>query len=311
MANVSTIRGVALITAMLVTALVSIVALDLVARQQFDIRRTGNLLNYDQALLYSQGMEAWAARILARDAEEGVVDHLGEVWAMHLPPLPVEGGELLGELVDQQGLYNVNNLVNGAVIDIEEMERFQRLLAFFELPLELADAVADWIDPDQEPRLPGGAEDQEYLLLHPPYRAANRPLQSVTELRPVKGFSAEVYRRIAPFLTALPERTPININTAPLPVLVTLAPDLQPDAVEALIEGRGLQGYPDPQSFSNQPLLANRNANLNAGTGINVGSRWFLVRGRATIGRLSVEFYSLLARDKGRVITVRHSQGAW
>ncbi|CAK0745362.1 Type II secretion system protein K [Gammaproteobacteria bacterium] len=301
--------GVALITAMLVTALVSLVALDLATRQQLDIRRVGNLLNYDQALLYNQGMEDWAAQILARDAAMGEVDHLGEAWAMQLPPLPVDGGELAGELLDQQGLYNLNNLINGAIINVNEIERFRRLLMVLELPPELAEALADWLDPDQERRFPGGAEDQEYLLAQPPYRAANNLLHSVSELRLVKGFSSDAYRRIAPFVTALPDPTPINVNTAPLPVILALVPDLRITDAEALIEGRGAQGYRDIQTFISQPSLAGRTANLSQGTGISVKSNWFLAHGRATIGYLSVEFYSLLFRDKGRVMSVRHSQG--
>ena len=296
---------------MLVTSLVSLIALNLAARQQFDLRRTSNILDYDQCLLYSLGMEAWAGQILIRDAKQSAVDHLAEIWAMRIPALPVDGGELIGELVDQQGLYNINNLLNGAMIDPVELQRFQRLLTFLQLPIELTNAIADWIDPDQELRFPDGAEDQEYLLMQPPYRAANASLRSVSELRLIKGITPEIYRRIAPFVTALPERTPVNVNTAPPLVILVLAPDLQLRDAEALIEGRGSEGYRDLQRFSSQAPLAGRNTELTQGAGISVASRWFLAHGRANIGRLSVEFYSLLLRNSGRVTTVRRSQQAW
>ena len=305
-------EGAALITAMLIMALVSIVAWDLAAHQHIDIRRTANLLDYDQALLYTQGMEAWAAQILVRDAAQGSsVDYLGEDWSMRLPPLPVDGGVLTGELVDQQGLYNLNNLLNKGTIDPAEEVRFRRLLAVLALPTELADALADWLDLDQERRFPGGAEDQDYLLATPPYRAANAPLRSVSELRLIKGFTAENYRRIAPFVTALPERTPINVNTAPLPVLLALAQGLRLNDAEALVEGRGGQGYRDVQSFAQQPAMVNHVADLSLGTGISVGSHWFLAHGRATIGHLSVEFYSLLFRSPNQIVVVQRTQGAF
>lgn len=297
-------HGVALITAMLVTALVSLIALDLAARQQLDIRRTGNILNYDQALLYNQGMEDWAIQILFRDAAQGETDHLGEEWAISLPILPIEGGELAGELIDQQGLYNLNNLAQGA---INEIERFKKLLQVLELSPDLAEAVVDWLDADQERIFPGGAEDQEYLLLRPPYRAANHTIHSISELRLVKGFSAPVYQRIAPFITALPEPTPININTAPLPIILALAPDLRIEQAQEIIEKRGFVGYKDTQSFMNQPTLVGQTNNLNSGTGISVKSNWFLAYGRATIGQLSVESYSLLFRNKGRIAVIRHN----
>ncbi|CAK0750769.1 Type II secretion system protein K [Gammaproteobacteria bacterium] len=310
-ARVGAIRGVALITAMLVTALVSLVALDLAARQQLDVRRTSNLLSYDQSLLYAQGMDAWVTQILVRDRMQGLVDHLGEEWAMHLPPLPVDGGTLIGELVDQQGLYNLNNLMpnNDGTVNLVERNRFLRLLVTQEIPEDLAgalaDALIDWMDPDQDRRFPGGAEDQDYLLLQPPYRAANAPLRSVSELRLVKGFTTEIYRRIAPFVTALPVRTAINVNTAPLPVLLALIPDLRPLDAEALIEARGAQGYRDAQSFINQPPVISRAAELPLQT-IDVKTNWFLAHGKATIRNLSIEFYSLLNRtDANNQVMVR------
>jgi len=307
--------GVALITAMLITALVSLVALDLVSRQQLDIRRTSNLLDQDQAWLYCLGMEAWSSRILARDATRGPIDHLHEEWAMQLPPLPVEGGGLIGELIDQQGLFNLNNLLHGGAIDPAEMARFQRLLIGLEIPADVAEglahALADWLDADQDRRFPGGAEDQDYLMLRPAYRAANAPFRSVSELRLVKGFVPKIYRAVSPFVTVLPERTPININTAPLPVIVSLVPDLRPMEAAAILEGRGAQGYQNVGVLQQHPALAGKGAFLSQGAGISVASRWFMGHGRATVGRVSVEFYSLLFRNQGTVIPVQRTIGTW
>ena len=308
-------RGVALITAMLVTAMVSLVALEMMRRQQLDIRRTANIFGYDQAWLYSQSMEAWSTQVLIRDASQGPVDHLLEEWAQRLPPLPVEGGEVVGEVIDQQGLYNLNNLLNGALIDPIEFVHFQRLLLVLGIPVDiteqLANALADWLDPDQDRRFPGGAEDQDYLLNQPPYRAANGPLRSVSELRLVKGFTPEIYALVAPVVTALPERTPININTAPLPIILSLVPDMRPIDAEALIEGRGARGYQDVASFSGLPIIAVNAPLLTQGTGISVGSHWFLAHGRATIEHLSLEFYSLLFRNQGQVVAVQRATGVW
>ena len=305
-------RGVALLTAMLISALVSLVALNLLTRQQLEIRRTANVLDYDQALLYALGMESWAVQILVRDREKNTIDHLGEDWASHIPPLPVEGGEVMGELQDQQGLYNVNNLLNGEAIDPAEFERFQRLLVALELPPELAEGVVDWLDPDQEPRFSGGAEDQDYLLAQPPYRAANSWLRSRSELRLIKGFTPEVYRRLAPYVTALPDRTPVNVNTAPLPVMMSLIPGLSMEDAQNLVEARGGNGgYQDISSFQNQPKIIGQIQFLSQGTGISVSSRWFLAHGLTHIGRLTLDLYSLLLRDQGKAISVLRAQGTW
>jgi len=97
-------RGVAILTAMLVVTLGTIIAVNLMWVSSLDQRRTGAALAADQALLYLQGAEAWVGDILRQDQiESGEYDHLGEVWATEIAPLPVDGGAITG--------YKVNMLV--------------------------------------------------------------------------------------------------------------------------------------------------------------------------------------------------------
>ncbi|MCP4699237.1 MAG: type II secretion system minor pseudopilin GspK, partial [Gammaproteobacteria bacterium] len=141
-------KGIALITALLIVALATISAAAMVSRQQIDIRRTSNVLNLDQAYLYALGAEEWARRILIRDRNNSKIDHLSEDWAIRLPPTMVEGGGVSGHLQDLQGRFNLNNLVENGKAVPAEIKRFQRLLAALDLPVELAQAVTDWIDAD-------------------------------------------------------------------------------------------------------------------------------------------------------------------
>ena len=126
-------RGVALITAILITALVSSVALNLAWDNALDMRRTMTLLYRDQAVQVAVGAESWVSSILRDDLAETDTDHLGEIWASELPGLPVQSdvvqGELFGEIEDLQGRFNVNNLVdqNGEVDELA-LEQFRRLL---------------------------------------------------------------------------------------------------------------------------------------------------------------------------------------
>lgn len=102
--------GVALVTAILIVALASILAASLLKRLNLDISRTQNIIQNEQAYLYALGSEIIAIAALAQDAKDSKHDSLDEYWAIKPPPNPVEGGQISGFLEDQQGKFNLNNL---------------------------------------------------------------------------------------------------------------------------------------------------------------------------------------------------------
>ncbi len=313
-------RGVALLTALLVVSIVAIVAVGMASRQQLDIRRTGNVFDSDQAYLHALGVESSAQKVLLADlakdtkaAPAGLVDSLLEDWATPLTPLDVEGGRIAGSITDVMGRFNLNNLVPPTVPPVDpppppdpanpvpdpaarDKDIFVRLLtAVAEVDgdeaIAMAEAVQDWIDPDVERRL-NGAEDVEYLRLSPPYRTANAPLSSPSELLLVRGFTPEIYRLIAPYVTALPtNQTLININTAPAQVLAALAnktlAELEPLVKERERIPLTIEKFGVAVGVTNAPLIANK---------ISVSSSYFLVSARAEAGRGRVQLYSLLER---------------
>ena len=85
-------RGVALITAMLITALVTLAATNLEWDTALDFRRSAVLLQREQAIQVALGAESWVMDILRQDLTDSQTDHLGEIWASNLPGLPIEGG---------------------------------------------------------------------------------------------------------------------------------------------------------------------------------------------------------------------------
>jgi general secretion pathway protein K len=127
--------------------------------------------------------------------------------------MPVENGELVGQIEDQQGAFNLNNLVSDGKVNPVQLEHFRRLLSILGLPVQLAYTLADWIDTDGEPQPQGGAEDAYYLALIPPYLTANRPLIDVAELALVAGYDDGVRARLRPYIAALPGSTPVNVKT--------------------------------------------------------------------------------------------------
>lgn len=245
-------RGVALITAMLITALATMVAANLAWDNALDVRRTMVLLNRDQALQVALGAESWVISILRQDLEDSQTDHLGEIWASELPGLPIEGGEVFGAVTDLQGRFNINNLIDeNGVVDEESLQQFRRLLLAIGLDPRFAGIAADWLDSDSDALFPDGAEDSIYTGMIPPYRTANQSLSSVSELAALDGMDKLTFNALKPHITALPGRTKINVNTATAAVLQSLDENMTLADVENLIAERESGGFTEIQnSFS-------------------------------------------------------------
>jgi len=295
-------RGVALVTALLVVAIATVAAVSMASRQQLDIRRTATLLHGEQAWAYVLGAENWARVVLRRDARDSQVDTLAEDWSTRPPVSFVEGGSIVGRLIDLQSRFNLNNLVlSSGEEDKEAVAYYKRLLRNLELDERLAEALVDWIDSDINARFPDGAEDEAYLSLDPPYRAANRPLADASELRLVKGYTAEAVAKLLPHVVALPVRTAINVNTAGAVVLSAVAEDLSVSDGERLVEARGEDGYASVDSFRQNAVLNGKQVIL---TLLSVKTDWFLMLSESSIGEGRARLASRLQRegDKVRVV---------
>jgi len=298
--------GVALLTALLVVALATLAAVAMATRQHYDVRRTANQLDADQAAAYAAGVEDWARVLLRRDVEDGPVDHLDEDWARELPPLAVTGGQIAGRIEDLEGRFNLNNLLVEGQPDELAVARFRRLLELLELDPARVNAVLDWLDEDLEPRFPDGAEDDRYSTLEPPYRAANAPFASVSELRLVEGFDAEALRRLRPYLSALPGRVPVNVNTAPPLLLQALFPDLSAADAEALVDARSEKPFDTVADFLAHEAFAGREVGPE---GLATGSGHFAVFADVRLGTARARQVSVLERRDGDVSVRLRSLG--
>jgi len=289
-------QGLALITAVLVVAIVATVATTLALGEQVWFRQAQNMTNRAQAESLRRGALNFAAILLARDQNQ--TDHLGEPWAKPLPPLPVEDGMLTFAVADAQGLFNLNNLVRNGQPSTADIAIFQRLLTAQGIDPGLSEALRDWLDPDGTVS-PGGAEDIEYLSLPQPYRSANQPLQSVDELRLVKGFTAKAVKDLRPYVTALPVPTTVNVNTAPVQVLAALT-NLSASVLQPVLDSRVNQSFADTAKFLAQlPAGTTCPANL-----CDVKTGYFLVTIDIRYGRLQRRTEALIERTSGKPATV-------
>jgi len=304
-------RGVALITALLITAITGSLAAGLAWDNALDVRRTMVLLFHEQGMQIALGAESWIRNILRDDGIDSPTDHLGELWASDLPGLPVDNdsvqGAVAGKIEDLQGRFNVNNLVdaNGEV-DEDVLEQFQRLLEILGINPRFAGLAADWIDADQDAGFPDGAEDSIYTGLTPPYRSLNRMLTNVTELAALEGMDQESMNVLLPHVTALPRGTQINVNTATPVVLQSLDANLDASAIEGLLSQREEAGFADyAQTFStlvtNPAMFAQ----------ITETSSYFQLKAVVQIDTVRVTYYSVLSRSPngGPVTTILRSLG--
>jgi len=301
-------KGVALITALLMTSMAAILAISMVSDQQLNLRRTSNLLDRDRAHVFAAGVESWVIHILARD--DKARDSLDEDWAVVLPPIIVEGGSVAGKIEDMQGRFNINNLIDDeGKRSPADVERFVNLLRGLGLDEALAPAVVDWLDKDSEPTFEGGwgAEDDEYSTFDVPYRTANQMMRSPSELLLVKGVTAEAYQLLAPFLVALPTRTKINVNTASVEVIMSLSADIARADAEAAMAAREEGPFDSVQVFTALDAIPQNSV---AEEAISVTSSYFLVDATARYGsRGKVQMYSLLVRNGDKVAVVSRAQG--
>ena len=283
-------RGIAIVLALSVVALAATAATALMVSQSTWARRNALSSDHVQAEVMIQAGVDWARAVLSDDKRMTNVDQLGEPWALRLAPVPVDNGELAGHIEDEQGRFNLNNIAPEGKVDVVQLAHFRRLLAILQLPGALADTLADWLDADSEPQ--GGAEDDYYLSLDPPYLAANRPLTDVSELALVRGFDAGVRARLRPFVTALPRTTAVNVNTAPPEVLAAIVDGLSIDTARTIAEERDRVYFRSPAEFYNRiPTL---NVRMDD---ISVSSSFFLATLRVTIGEAQARGSALLVRD--------------
>lgn len=311
-------HGIALLTVVLVISIVTVLATAMASRQQMDIRRASNILAIDQLEQYARGAELIALWGLQEDitATEGKqYDTPDESWAMPVA-FELDNGSISGQIVDLNRYLNINNLVDsdGQPVTLE-VERMKRLFKALGQDSSLVDALVDWIDPDQQVFGLGGAEDDDYLLMNPPYRAANRAMLSISELRLVKGFTKEVRDELVDdddnrLLIALPgeNESKVNVNTAPWQIIQASLKGVSDNDAETL----AAEEYTQLSEFMAEPIVNQAENRAEAETVLDVSSHYFLLDSFTAFGNRDLAMYSVLKRsDNGKSVVIYRSQGVY
>lgn len=302
-------RGIALVMALLLVAIGTITIAALIDSSQLALARTRNQLREQQAYAYARGLEAWAIELLRRDrSEDPSRDSRQDLWAQGLPPMDIPGGKLAGRMRDLNGCFNLNALLKNGSEDAVARRRFERLLGALQLDTSLSESVLDWIDADSTPHA-RGAETLNYLLLDPPYRAANQAMAQVSELRLVRGVDARIYAVLEPHVCALPTPSGININTASIPVLMALAEGLS-ESEARRIYNEGRANFANVDVFQEQLRQFGRSPDGGL-DGIQVTSNWFLAETMLELDGIPLNYFSLIERGPDRSRVRQRSRGSY
>ena len=297
-------RGIALLVAILLVALGTILAAAVGYENAMTARRGSATYAFDESILIQQGAEALAAYGV-RQIHQSDPSHIyiGQGWDKPLGPVEVVPGVMLeASLEDMQGRFNLNNLVepNGTP-DPGAAAAFTNLLALVGLEPKWTGLLLDWIDYDIVPQNPDGAEDSVYMGQTPPYRTANRYITSASELLALPGFGRDRYVALAPYVTALPNGVQLNVCTASGVVLDAFLgsghTEFSADAKQLTTNRTNTTGcFPTVANF--QAAMGPNAAKSNSLYKFGQTSNFFRLTSFITIGSTEFSVYSLMFQDQ-------------
>ncbi len=313
-------RGAALLTVLLLVAVISVLAATALEKLRLATRLASNTVAIEQARGYALAAETLAMTridgLLARDAAR--VTLAGD-WSGKPFQLPVPGGLATATVVDGGNCFNLNGLVVAGepgtyVARPSAITQFARLMRLVGIPQQagegIAAATADWIDSDSTP-LPNGAEDDAYAAKQIRYRTANTLVSDASEIRAVAGMTPEIYAMLKPWICAQPRAQPskINVNTLlpeQAPIFAMLLPDtLTVDAARRLLLERPPQGYISTNAFWQLPALKGVIVFPDAQAQTAVTTQWFALTIQVDLGGTDLTQSALIdaTRQPARLVS--------
>ncbi|MEE4330285.1 MAG: type II secretion system minor pseudopilin GspK [Wenzhouxiangella sp.] len=282
-------RGAALLIALIVVALATLIAVGTIERGQSGLARTQALLTSERSYQYALGMDILAEELIRQAMREDVDPALLDgAWT---PVFDVPGGLIQGRLIDQNARFNVNALGHPEpALAAFAMLAFERLLERLGLDPVIALELADWIEGAVTPR-PGSAGDSWYAARQPPYRMAGQRLAHVTELRWLRSVDDAAWERLRDQVVALPEpELRINVNTTSPEVLASLFETLEIEAARRVVEAAP---FNDLTAFLGHPVIAPL-ATPDLQRYLTVFSPWYLAQARVVIDDVERDYFRLI-----------------
>ena len=302
--------GAALLTVLLLVAMMTVLLVAMLDDIRFGLRRTANAQALAQAQWYALGSEELArARIRQLDRGDGRTT-LDGGWNGHPFVFPIDGGAMRVRIDDATACFNLNSVVEGApgqwIRREAGVRQYFALLRALDVPAPkaraMADALVDWIDADALPG-PAGAEDAAYAARAPGTRTSGALLAEASELRAVIAHDAATYARLRPHVCAHPDSalSPVNVNTleAGDAVLLSMLSDNALDAAAAarVIASRPAGGWRSAAEFFAQPAIRAAAFPDHALRQVSLRTRWFALEAQVEHAGAEVVLSALLDHD--------------
>jgi general secretion pathway protein K len=310
-------RGIALLVAIVIFAFATMVAAAVTYNKAMTARRASATFTLEQALQAGMAAEALAGIVLEKDGDEQRTETTQD-WAQEQAPVEIEGTGIWihAKLEDLSGRFNLNSVIkwdttqNRFVPDTHQLDVFRSLLGNLDIDLRYADLLVDWIDPDNMPTGSGGGEDTLYLSQVPPYRPPNTFITHISELLALPAFGRDNYRKIAPYVTALPYDEKLNLCTASGLVLDATRNNNQSEFTGVNLEQQREKGcFPVKTVYSG--VIGDPALKTEVDNRIEEKSSWFRLRTNIRIGTAEFVLYSVLFREGNhKVRTVQRSFGS-
>lgn len=291
--------GAALLTVLLIVAVVSVVAANALEKMRLANRLGSNAIALEQARGYAMAAETLATtRIGALLARDGARVTLAGGWSGTPFPLPVPGAIASASVVDGANCFNLNGLVTEQPVGVyvtrpESVAQFARLMRLAGVPSQqggaIAAATADWIDSDGDVQREG-AEDGRYAGEASGYRTGNTLMSDLSELRAVAGVTPAIYKQMSRWLCVQPRAgiSRLNVNTLlpeQAPLLAMLFPDtLDVGRARQLLLDRPDQGFASTVEFFQRPALQGLAAGPEIAAQTAVTTQWFNLRVTVSLG---------------------------
>lgn len=249
-------RGVALIMALMVFALVAAIAASIMSQ----LARERSLLDQMQttAALKQQllGGESWARYAFAKLDENELPTLAESRWVLLDQNFALDEDEdsMRVVMIDRQGCYNVNRLADDA-LSVTALAEVKRLFANLDLDESLAEGLRDWLDNDQNITGSEGHEDEYYLGLTPAYRTSDSRLISESEFDLLQ-WTDEDKEIAIPWLCLWPENLGINVNRMSDELLATMIENISSEKREALLAQMESSGFETLDDFLDNENLS-------------------------------------------------------
>jgi general secretion pathway protein K len=296
-------RGVAVVTALLLTTLSITIVSSLFWQQQVQVRAIENQQLQLQKQWILRGALDWVNLLLREDSQSSNVDHLDEPWAVPLAATRLEdyldkaaaGGTaaiLTGSIVDAQSRYNLRNLAPDGTVDVREVAALRRLLTVLGLDPKLAQRTADLIasastkiSDSSDGNIPNRVSGVAKQVM---------AIEQIEDLLVLPGISPDVLDKLKDFIVLLPRPTPINVNTASPQVLAARIEALSAEDVSSLVASRGRAYIRDEGDLN---LRLQGKVTLSLEKEISLSTNYFLVNAKVDFNRGSLEMQALMARS--------------